>query len=896
MDLEQKAGQLFVSWILARERGNEANRQQLIQNIREVGLGGVILSLGPVEDAAELVTELQRAASVPLLCAGDFEGGVAFRFSGATEMGNQMLVGATRSEELARAMGEVTGREARVLGVPWVFAPVLDVNSNPANPIINVRSFGEDPDLVARLGSAFAAGVRSQGAMPCGKHFPGHGDVNSDSHLELPTVPGDATRLREVELRPFQVASGQGLESVMTGHLAVPGLGEDPAVPATLSRKILGGVLRQELGFQGLVVTDALDMGGVKNKLDPGEVAVRALLAGADVLLMPPDPLAARNAVVAAVRAGRVPTERLDEAVLRLLRSKERLGLLDGKAVGPDPEWRRIVDSATSRQVGREIARRGVTLVQDARHLLPMEPRADGCLIEVHDRREVTRAEGALRQALIERGLLTSASLHVVLDPSSGEEEVQAAIEKVRQERRVVLSLHVRVRSYSGTIGLPTNVQPLMAALQPDQRLVTVSFGNPYLIAAVPESIRSDAAYLCAYATNAHTVDAVADVLQGSLEPMGELPVSLPTGSTAKAVDAGSGASTAATTRAVRDLLEGAVGQGVFPGAVCLASVRGKPWIEVGVGRESYEQAAPEVTPSTRYDLASLTKVCATTMVTLRLVAAGKLELDQPVQRWLPEFTGDGKEAITVRHLLAHSGGLPPYRRYFADATLDGREEILQSVIAEPLTYRPGTKSVYSDIGMILLMLVNERVGGASLEELAERLVFTPLGMSTACFAPTSEPALAAAPTERFAGQDRALRGHVHDENARALGGVSGHAGLFATAADVQRVGWVMLDRGADFLPAALVGAVLTPQSEVGSPRGLGFDLLRSGGWAGSDVASGVFGHTGFTGTSLWCEPERGICVVLLTNRVHPSREHPERIRDVRRRLHDLLAGSLQDA
>ncbi|MCA8950220.1 MAG: beta-glucosidase, partial [Planctomycetes bacterium] len=271
LTLEQKAGQLFMSWSLTRQSGD--NHEQLLRWVRDAELGGVILSLGAVEDAAGLVPKLQAAAKVPLLLAGDFEGGVWFRLDGATELGNNMLFGATGSEWLCEQAGRITGEEAKALGFHWVFAPVLDVNSNPANPIINVRSFGEDPERVATFGSAYVRGVQGTGLIACGKHFPGHGDVATDSHLEMPTVPGDAARLHAVELRPFAAAVRAGLASIMTGHLAVPGLGVDPKLPATLSPHVLGDVLRQELGFDGLIVTDALDMGGVKNAFPANEVA-----------------------------------------------------------------------------------------------------------------------------------------------------------------------------------------------------------------------------------------------------------------------------------------------------------------------------------------------------------------------------------------------------------------------------------------------------------------------------------------------------------------------------------------------------------------------------------------------------------------------------------------------
>ena len=381
MTLEQKAGQLFMSWILSNDEDQGVARRQMHAWIREVGLGGVVLSLGSALQAQALIADLQGVSKVPLLVAGDFEGGVSFRLTGTTNMGNQMLVGATGLSRLAREMGRVAGEEGRALGFHWSFSPVVDVNVNPRNPIINVRSFGADPGTVARMGVACIEGIQGAGLIACAKHFPGHGDVDSDSHLVMPTIPGDRERLERVELLPFRAAVNGGVGSIMTAHLAVPGLGEDPSVPATLSPKILTELLRDDMGFQGIVVTDALDMGGVGGELEPGEVSVRALIAGSDMLLMPPDPVAARDAVVAAVRSGRVPPARLDEAVGRLLRAKERLGLFSRTRRAGD--WRQVVASRGNLAVAEEIARRGVTLVKDDGGLLPLSGR--GLMITLSD-------------------------------------------------------------------------------------------------------------------------------------------------------------------------------------------------------------------------------------------------------------------------------------------------------------------------------------------------------------------------------------------------------------------------------------------------------------------------------------------------------------------------------
>ena len=895
LELEQKAGQLFVSWTLSRPEGSKAqNHEKVLGWVRDAGLGGVILSLGTVEHAASLIPKLQAAAKVPLLLAGDFEGGVWFRLSGATELGNQMLVGATGSQALAESMGKITAQEAKALGFHWVFAPVLDVNSNPQNPIINVRSFGEDPALVARLGAAFARGVRSEGLVACGKHFPGHGDVDSDSHLALPTVPGDGARLRKVELLPFQVAAKEGLESVMTGHLAVPGLGESATVPATLSRHILGDVLREELGFQGLVVTDALGMGGVKNAFPPGEVAVQALLAGADVLLMPPDPLAARAAVIEAVQSGRVPMARLDEAVLRILRLKARVGLLAGGGTTA-PDWQQRVHTKAAEQIADEIAARGLTLVRDRGGLLPLTAEGADQTVAVTLLDKDEPGGAAFASALRD---IAKAQLRV--SAASGADEIAAAAQRVRGAKRVVLALHVKVRSYSGEIGLPPALRPVVQALREEQQVIAVSFGNPYLVQQVP----AVDTYLCAFVSTQRVEAASAAALRGQAPIRGRLPVTIPgVAAAGTGLTVLPGSKVEVSTPAAHDLdqalpgnlralLERAVAERAFPGAVCLVARGGELVAAVAVGKLGYEADDPPVAPDTLYDLASLTKVCATTPAILRLVAAGKLSIDEPVQNWLPQFTGTGKDLVTVRHLLAHNAGLPAYERYYR--TLKGKAAIARAATAEALMSEPGAGVTYSDLGFVLLMAIVETCSGEPFEVFAQREVFDAFGMTGARFVPTDGPPIVAAPTEEDPSRGGIVRGFVHDENAFAMGGISGHAGMFATAHDVLRFCVAMLAGGRSVLPRELV-AMATRPAGFGddTTRGLGFQLLASGGYGGTTVPAGAFGHTGFTGTSLWCDPQHDLCVVLLSNRVHPTRVN-NKILGVRRAVHDLVLGSLR--
>lgn len=899
LTVEQKAGQLFMAWTLSRSEGDGAanNHTKLRAAVRDAGLGGVIVSLGTVADAAALIPALQAEAKVPLLIASDFEGGVWWRLQGATELGNQMLVGATGSEELAESMGRITAKEAKALGVHQVFAPVLDVNDNPQNPIINVRSFGEDPQLVARLGTALVRGVQREGLLACGKHFPGHGNVDSDSHLALPTVPGDSAALHRVELAPFAAGAKEGLAAVMTGHLAVPGLGEAADVPATLSHRILTDVLRGELGFRGLIVTDALEMGAVKNAFPVGEVAVRALLAGADVLLMPPDPLAARAAVVDAVRSGRVPMARLDEAVLRILQAKAKVGLLSGGGLVA-ADWQKLLRTPEAEAVADRIAAAGLTLVRDRGDQLPLVDDGDGSglLVNLFDKDEGAGHTFAAGMAPSCRGG------ELRLSSASTPEEVSAAAAKVAAAKTVVLGLHVKVREWSGGVGLPPGLLPVLAALRDDQCVVAVSFGNPYLVQHLP-AVDS---YACAFVATDRTERAAAAALRGTGSFVGRLPVGIPgvaaagTGLSLYARRVEPGAASAPDAGLAADLpgqltalLTKAVADRAFPGAVCCVARHGVVAARVAVGRLGYDAAEPAVTLGTPFDLASLTKVCATTPAVLRLVAAGRVSLDDPVAKWVPAFTGTGKEKVTIRHLLAHNGGLPAYERYYR--TLSGKAAIVQAAAQEGLMYEPGTGPTYSDLGFVLLMAVVEAASGERFDAFVQREVLGPFGMSGARWAPTGGPPVpGAAPTERDDARGGVVRGYVHDENAFAMGGISGHAGLFATGADVLAYGMALLEGGRGVLPRELVDRATRPAGFGDDPkRGLGYELLSPGSWAGTAVSPGAFGHTGFTGTTLWCDPRLDLCVVLLTNRVHPTRVN-NRIQAVRRAVHDLVQASLR--
>ncbi|MEE9128168.1 MAG: glycoside hydrolase family 3 N-terminal domain-containing protein, partial [Planctomycetota bacterium] len=777
--------------------------------------------------------------------------------------------------------GRITAVEGNALGFHMNFGPVLDVNNNPDNPIINVRSFGEDPTAVARLGVAYIRGMQSHGMLCTAKHFPGHGDVSKDSHLVLTTVPGDRRRLWSMELPPFRAAIRSKVAAIMTAHLAVPGLGEKQGVPATLSKKILTGLLRKDLGFDGIIVTDALTMGGISKVIDdPHAAALLALEAGADLLLMPKDPRKARDVLVAAVKRGRIKESRLDESVLRLLRALPVPEIATTRARGQKPHPSNSVAAA-------EIARRGLTLVKDDAGLVPVRPAAGIVVVDLMDK---GGSAGRVLTKRLQRGGLRFGDYR--LDPKTDKSLIQQAAKAAAGARTLIVAMHVKVRSYSGRIGVPPALDPILGVLRNHPQAIVVAFGNPYLI----RGFKKISTYVCAYDHGDGIEAAAAEALLGKQPFTGRLPIRIP-GVAPRGQGLSVGFSLSESKAGpqvegllgdleprIRKYLEQAITDRMFPGAVALVTRRGRIVAELAVGRQGWDAGSKPVTTDTVYDMASLTKVCATLPALLTLVARREVNLDDKVHDYVPAFSGKDKEKVTIRHLMAHCSGLSSYIKYFLK--LEGRGNILRAVLAEPLACEPGTKKVYSDLGLILLMQVVEKASATPFQDYVKS-IHKRLGMSAARFVPVGSP-IDAAPTEDCPWRRRVMRGEVHDENAWALGGISGHAGLFANARDVSRLGNAFLAGGGGHWPAPLARrATLRVGLVPKSSRALLWDTFVSGRSCGTQLSDRAFGHTGFTGTSVWCDPRYDLCMVLLSNRVHKSRKQGTRtITDVRGGFH----------
>jgi beta-N-acetylhexosaminidase len=543
LSLDEKVGQLFVT----AERGVFMNKasaayRDLLHRVADQRVGGVLwYLLSDVAEVSRLNRLLQRQARIPLLISADLEAGLGMRFEATTYWPWPMAVAATGDPELAQREGRAIAEEARALGINQIEAPVADVNLDPDNPIINVRSFGEDPHEVARFAAAFVRGVQSAGVIATVKHFPGHGDTRTDSHRSLPVLSASRERLDSMELVPFRAAIASGVRAVMTAHLAVPALDATPApprpegqaqnpytrnaadatrdatVPASLSPAVTEALLRRDLGFDGLVVTDAADMGALVDHYDAGEAAVRAILAGADQILKSPDLNAAIAAVRQAVASGRISPERLDRSVARILAAKDWV-----RRPAPDPEEIfRVVDSPEHRALAREIAQRAVTLVREEPGALPV--RSGGRLISV------TVADGSDKIGSdfareLRRGLRDEPAAYT-LDGRSTDADLAVILDAAKDAETVLVGLFVRFQSGRGTIALPGPGQRLVEKLlDSGARVIAVSFGSPYLLRGLP-GLRT---YLVAYGSQPDAQVAAARAILGAAAITGRLPVTIP--------------------------------------------------------------------------------------------------------------------------------------------------------------------------------------------------------------------------------------------------------------------------------------------------------------------------------------------------------------------------------
>ncbi|WP_440998576.1 glycoside hydrolase family 3 N-terminal domain-containing protein [Fodinibius sp. SL11] len=902
MSLKEKIGQLFFIRAYGNYQSNDSDTyQQLLRHVQEYQIGGLVFFSGSIYGQTVLTNKLQRASKIPLWITQDMEYGAAMRVEGTTRFVHAMGVAATQNPEYAYWKGKITAQEAKALGVQQIFAPVMDVNNNPKNPVINVRSFSSNPDVVAEYGNKFIEGVQSEGVIPTAKHFPGHGDTDIDSHLSLPVINYDFARLDTLELVPFRSAINNGVNSIMSAHISFPKISPDSALPATMDATVLNRILRDSLQFDGVVVSDGLDMHGISSNFSPGEAVVKALKAGVDLMLLSPDELTALREIEQAVNSGKITEKRIDHSVRKLLKWKKQQGLFEDKEIDIDSLSANI-NTRNNRLIAEEISRKSLTLLKNDRDILPIRaseyPKV--MVVSVSDGKSGYTGSSFVSRL---RDYHPDVSSYL-LDQRTSKEDKQEMVKEAQKSDLIIIGSFIYVKS-GQKVQLNNEQLPFLKKLIRNKPSVLTAFGNPYVV----QDLSDTDVQLLAWSANGNQVKSTVPALFGGSAISGKLPINIPglysighgieLPQTALRYDEPEVAGLSRDSlRNINHIMNEAIFDSTFPGGVVTVVKDGTIAYQKGFGYETYKKLNP-IKEDAVYDLASLTKVTATTAAVMKLVEEGKIDLKDKIGKYIPAFSEGEKKDITIRNFLLHNSGLPPFRIYVD--SLKSEKKIIEAIKNEPLTYKTGTDYRYSDLGFILLGEIIEQVSGKPLDRYLRETFYYPLGMSSTFFNPRKMGSYFVdriPPTEiDTVFRDTTIHAEVHDERSYYLNGVAGHAGLFSSGRDLAIFCQMLLNdgwyAGRQYLDGSTIEQFTKRQGKH-SNRGYGFDR-KSGknSTAGSLTSEKTFGHLGFTGTSYWIDPEENLAIIILTNRTYPYRSYGKNISNIRAEVANAVMSSI---
>jgi len=912
---DERLGQLFM--LRAHADKDTAYERQVEDLIRRYRPGGLCFFnptlVGTVEKQAELTNRYQAASPrLPLMIAGDYENGIGMRLrSSAISYPRAMMLGAVQDNKLIYDMGRDIARQCRRLGVQVNFAPDVDVNNNAANPVINERSYGEDRANVTAKAFQYMMGLQDGGVLACAKHFPGHGDTNTDSHFDLPLIAHARERLDSIELFPFRALSQAGVGSVMVAHLNVPALDNRENRPTTLSQPTIQALLREQIGFEGLIFTDAMEMQGVTKHFKPGDADVEALRAGNDIVLLPQNVDDAMRAVKAAIADGRLDKERLFASTKRVLRAKYRLGLTQPQRVEL-ANLRRDLNAPEYLVLKRRLIAHALTLVRDSLGLAGFQ--------HVEKYKFASLALGDTNRTIFQ----TYCGYYAPVTHFNAGKELDSTLQirlldTLRKFDVALVSFHNTRTKASDNFGLTDSQIQFVHKLNKLTTVVVTMFGNPYSLKYFDEI----PTLLQAYTEDAPAQELAAQSLFGANDLSGKLPV---TASASAKFGQGIQKTFAQkrlgydlpeavgmssdTLELMDDLAEELIRTGAAPGCQILVAKDGKVVWHKAYGYFTYAQMMP-VTTETIYDLASVTKVAASTISTMKLVENGQLDLDSTMACYVPELLTPDKKSLKIREILAHHAGLTAWIPFYKftlkdnlpDAHIYHRERdhdseipvapgmfmennkvdwVWDTIFKSPLGEK---RYKYSDLGLYLTARAIERTSGLAVNQFAEQNFYRPLGLATMTYNPWQRGlALRCAPTEEDAYfRHQKLQGYVHDMGAAMLGGVSGHAGLFSNANDLARLFQMLLNGGnyggQQFLKPETI-KLFTTRFNGSTRRGIGFDMKELDETASQNMSPlagpNTFGHLGFTGTCVWADPDKNLIFIFLSNRTYPTMENPK--------------------
>lgn len=885
--------------------------KEVEEAIRKYNIGGICLFQGGPVTQAGYINHFQSIAQTPILICIDAENGVGMRMDSVTGLPRQMMLGAVQDPDLIYQYGRIVGEQCRRIGIQVNYAPVVDINNNPDNPVINDRSFGEDKYKVARYGLQYMRGLQDAGVMACAKHFPGHGDVSVDSHVDLPVINKTRKQLDTLELYPFKELFKAGVGSVMIAHLYIPDIDNTPNTATSLSYQNVTKLLRKQLKYKGISFTDALEMKGVSKYFPDGEASAQSLIAGNDMLCLPGDIPLSIQKINEAISQRKLKWKDLNARVKKVLYAKYNYGLAS---------LQRVDTAHLTEDLNKDVEDMSKRIAENALTLLRNE-NADICPLHAGSAKKIAYIGfGLTGDNEFARRMRNDYRAHVYyFDYSLDSAKALATLQLLKDRYdAVVIGLHNYNRYPNNNFGISPASVWLIQQLQHQYKTITLAFGNPYAIKNF-----CDAKVLVAcYEDNDIIQTVAADWLNGKFTAKGKLPVTV-----CPSLKYGDGIVVsdkllptvlpsalgfdAHRLLAIDSICKLAIARQATPGCVVLVARDGKLAYEKAFGYLSYDKTEPVYT-ETLYDLASVTKICATTMAVMKLYDEGRLDLQKTLGDYLPWVRGSNKEHLRLWDIILHQAGLKAFIPFYQETigkTKEGiplpgfytaRPDSIHRVrVAENMYMRqdwedtiykrilqsevgPKNKYIYSDNDFIFMGKVVEAITGKTLDQYVKETYYDPLGMNTTGFKPRDRfPLDRIAPTEQETVFRRQLiRGDVHDPGAAMFGGISGHAGLFSDAYDLAVLEQMLLNggtmNGQRFLKKETIDFFTAYHSDI-SRRGLGFDkpekdnATRKEAYPCASASPQTFGHTGFTGTCVWADPKYNLIFIFLSNRVNPG-------------------------
>ena len=925
MTLKEKVGQLIM--IGADTDINKKYCEKILEDIDSNKVGGVCFFKGKSDNLPKLINKYNSICKIPLLVSIDGEWSLSMRFTDLAPFPRAMAFGALDSSNysLVYQQANIIGKQCNTLGIHINFAPDIDINLNPANPVINTRSFGQNKWRVSLLSEQYIKGLQDNNVMAVIKHFPGHGDTDLDSHLSLPTINHNKDFIDTVDLVPFKYNIDKGVWGTMIAHLNVPALNKKYTYPASINPDIIQGYLIDELKFEGLIFTDAMNMKGLTNDYPDGRAQVLALKAGVDILLMPNNTDSAMNAILSAIENGELSEKLIEEKCRKVLEWKYRLGVMNPKNT---PKALSKKQKAEIEQLCDSIAPKILTLLENKDNIIPLSQKDTNEVIFVSlDDKDYSYF---IKQAKKHKEIISYS-----FEKKSQNEDLEKLLSVLDSSKTVILAASGGVNSKKeSNYGISQQSLELLSCIQETKaKNILLLFANPYVLESI-DTICDYNALIVAYQNTSQLQTAAAKSIFTPHNFTACLPVDASV--TYKAAPDFAIAlpqKEYSKFSKIDSLINYGISQEAYPGAQVLIAKDGEIIYKKNAGYQTYDNKV-WINDSSVYDVASLTKVMATTLAVMKLYDEKKFSLDDRLSNYLPMLKRTDKRKITIKEALSHCGRLKAYlpiwihslKKAEEDSTLFSRqpentddyfqltdslyinkkyrEDIFKQIIDSPLN--PKHKYVYSDLGFILLGELVEVLSGKTLDVYLEENFYKPMNLSHTHFRPKEKENIKnIVPTiEAVDFRNSQIRGNVHDETSALLGGVAGHAGLFSTAEDLFAICQMLLNKGEyngiRYIDSTTVDLFTrTHFADHNNRRGLGFDkpLLKGKSSHTSQYASKKsYGHSGFTGTYLWIDPENQTILIFLSNRVYPDAKTNKLARlNIRTDIHDLIYEILKD-